>query len=202
MPVPLRSAVLVLLSLLLFPMPTPAVRDSFVSASAVPSRAAVRVGYCVGLKDVAAAKAAGFDYVELGTTEIATLPTPTSTAAAALKQPACRRRRPTCSCPATLKVTGPDDRSRSSRWRYVRKAFGGSRSSARGSSSSAAAARVGCRTGSPKRRRSSSWSSSAAASRREAQRARHHHRHRAAAPAGDQHHQLRGGGARAGQGDR
>jgi sugar phosphate isomerase/epimerase len=33
----------------------------------------IQVGYCGGLKDVDAAKAAGFDYIELGTTEIAGL---------------------------------------------------------------------------------------------------------------------------------
>jgi sugar phosphate isomerase/epimerase len=33
----------------------------------------VQVGYCSTLKNIDAAKAAGFDYVELGTTEIAAL---------------------------------------------------------------------------------------------------------------------------------
>src|SRR5262249_46175164 len=35
--------------------------------------ARVRVGYCTGLQNLEAAKAAGFDYVELGTTEVAGL---------------------------------------------------------------------------------------------------------------------------------
>ncbi len=33
----------------------------------------VLIGYCVGLKGLETAKAAGFDYVELGVTEIAAL---------------------------------------------------------------------------------------------------------------------------------
>ena len=36
-------------------------------------RRKVQVGYCSTLKNIDAAKAAGFDYVELGTTEIAAL---------------------------------------------------------------------------------------------------------------------------------
>jgi D-psicose/D-tagatose/L-ribulose 3-epimerase len=38
-----------------------------------PASPGVQVGYCVGLANIAAAKAAGFDYVELGTTELADL---------------------------------------------------------------------------------------------------------------------------------
>jgi sugar phosphate isomerase/epimerase len=42
-------------------------------AAAQATTAGIQVGYCGGLKDVDAAKAAGFDYIELGTTEIANL---------------------------------------------------------------------------------------------------------------------------------
>src|SRR5262249_39654529 len=46
---------------------------SFMLPIATPPQPTVQVGYCTSLKNVAAAKAAGFDYVELGTTEIAAL---------------------------------------------------------------------------------------------------------------------------------
>ena len=42
-------------------------------ADAVGQTRKVQVGYCSTLKNIDAAKAAGFDYVELGTTEIAAL---------------------------------------------------------------------------------------------------------------------------------
>jgi D-psicose/D-tagatose/L-ribulose 3-epimerase len=69
----------------------------------------VQVGYCTSLKNLAAAKAAGFDYVELGTTEIAALSDPEFEAAASeaaqvgLATPAAN-----LFLPPALKVTGPD----------------------------------------------------------------------------------------------
>jgi sugar phosphate isomerase/epimerase len=70
---------------------------------------AVQVGYCTSYKNVAAAKAAGFDYVEVGTSEIAALSDADfdaavrNVAAAGLPTPAAN-----LFLPATLKVTGPD----------------------------------------------------------------------------------------------
>jgi sugar phosphate isomerase/epimerase len=68
----------------------------------------VKVGYCTPLRNLEAAKAAGFDYVELGTTEIAGLSDVDFDAAAArikalgIPTPAANN-----FLPATLKVTGP-----------------------------------------------------------------------------------------------
>src|SRR5437870_11110789 len=68
----------------------------------------VKVGYCTPLKNLEAAKAAGFDYVELGTTEIAALSDADFDAAAeriralGIATPAANN-----FLPATLKVTGP-----------------------------------------------------------------------------------------------
>jgi D-psicose/D-tagatose/L-ribulose 3-epimerase len=70
---------------------------------------AVKVGYCTGLKGLEAAKAAGFDYVELSATEIAAL-SDDEFAAAARRIKALGIPTPTANLflPATLKVTGPD----------------------------------------------------------------------------------------------
>jgi len=83
----------------------------------------VQVGYCTPLKNLAAAKAVGFDYVELGTTEIAALSDADFDAAArevgriGLPTPASN-----LFLPATLKVTGPDI-DRDQQLAYVTKAF-------------------------------------------------------------------------------
>lgn len=69
----------------------------------------VTVGYCTSLKNLEAAKAAGFDYVELSATEIATL-SEDEFAAAAVRIKAIGIPTPAANLflPATLKVTGPD----------------------------------------------------------------------------------------------
>jgi sugar phosphate isomerase/epimerase len=78
------------------------------SPIAAHAPAKVRVGYCTGLKNLEAAKAAGFDYVELSATEIASLSDAEFDAAAAritalgIVTPAAN-----LLLPATLKVTGP-----------------------------------------------------------------------------------------------
>lgn len=70
--------------------------------------AKVRVGYCTGLRNLEAAKAAGFDYVELSATEIAALSDADFEAAAAkikalgLPTPAAN-----LFIPAAIKLTGP-----------------------------------------------------------------------------------------------
>ena len=83
----------------------------------------VQVGYCTPLKNLEAAKALGFDYVELGTTEIAALSDADFEAAArevgriGLSTPVSN-----LFLPATLKVTGPAiDRDQQAA--YVNKAF-------------------------------------------------------------------------------
>jgi sugar phosphate isomerase/epimerase len=75
---------------------------------AAAQRPPVQVGYCTSLKNVAAAKAAGFDYVELSTTEIAALSDADFESALqevmqiGLPAPAAN-----LFLPATLRVTGP-----------------------------------------------------------------------------------------------
>ena len=69
----------------------------------------VLVGYCTGLKNLEPAKAAGFDYIELGATEIATLSDADFEAAAArIKTLGISTPVANLFLPATLKVTGPD----------------------------------------------------------------------------------------------
>jgi sugar phosphate isomerase/epimerase len=80
------------------------------AAAGGPPRPApnVRVGYCTGLKNVDAAKAAGFDYLELSATEIAGLSDADFEAAAAhLKEAGLPTPAANLFLPATLKVTGP-----------------------------------------------------------------------------------------------
>ena len=83
----------------------------------------VQVGWCTGLKGMDAAKAAGFDYLELGTSEIAALSDAdfeaalTRVKAAGLPVPVTN-----LFLPATLKVTGPEI-NREEQMRYVRTAF-------------------------------------------------------------------------------
>lgn len=84
---------------------------------------AIQIGYCTSLKNLKAAKAAGFDYVELGTTEIAALSDADFDRAAedivadGVSVPVTN-----LFLPASLKVTGPDvDEAR--QIAYVTKAF-------------------------------------------------------------------------------
>jgi D-psicose/D-tagatose/L-ribulose 3-epimerase len=83
----------------------------------------IQVGYCVPLKNIDAARAAGFDYLELSTTEIAMLSDADFEKAAqdvqrvGLGVPVTN-----LFLPATLKVTGPDV-DRAQQMIYVKKAF-------------------------------------------------------------------------------
>jgi sugar phosphate isomerase/epimerase len=83
----------------------------------------VQVGYCTTLKNVSAAKAAGFDYVELSTTEIAALSDAEFERAAAevanvgLPVPVTN-----VFLPATVKVTGPQIDT-AQQMTYVARAF-------------------------------------------------------------------------------
>jgi D-psicose/D-tagatose/L-ribulose 3-epimerase len=70
--------------------------------------AKVRVGYCTQLRNLEAAKAAGFDYVELGATEIAALSDADFDATAArIKALGISTPVANLFLPGTLKVTGP-----------------------------------------------------------------------------------------------
>src|SRR5258708_21358562 len=69
----------------------------------------VRVGYCTGLKNLEAARAAGFEYVELSATEIASLSDADFEAAAArIGQVGIATPAANLFLPATLKVTRPE----------------------------------------------------------------------------------------------
>jgi len=87
-------------------------------------RPAVQVGYCSNLKMIDAAKAAGFDYLELGTSEIAGLSdeefekTAVRLKALGLPVPVTN-----LFVPASIKLTGPDVNV-AQQMEYVRKAFG------------------------------------------------------------------------------
>jgi D-psicose/D-tagatose/L-ribulose 3-epimerase len=79
-----------------------------ISVTAAPA-APVKVGYCTGLKNVDAAKAAGFDYVELSATEIAALGDADFAAAAAhLKQAGVATPTANLFVPQAIKVVGPE----------------------------------------------------------------------------------------------
>ena len=83
----------------------------------------VRVGYCTGLKNLEAAKAAGFDYVELSATEIASLSDADFDAAAArIKQIGIATPAANLFLPGTLKVTGPEIDA-AAQMAHVKKAF-------------------------------------------------------------------------------
>ena len=83
----------------------------------------VQVGVCTALKGIDAAKMAGFDYLELGTSEIAALSDADyESASAHIRQLGLPVPVTNLFLPATLKVTGPDI-DREEQIRYVRKAF-------------------------------------------------------------------------------
>jgi D-psicose/D-tagatose/L-ribulose 3-epimerase len=83
----------------------------------------VQVGLCTALKDIDAARTAGFDYLELGTSEIAALSDADyESALARIKQLGLPVPVTNLFLPATLKVTGPAV-DREEQIRYVRKAF-------------------------------------------------------------------------------
>ena len=78
-------------------------------AGAQPSAGRVAVGYCTGLANLEAAKAAGFDYVELSATEIARLNDADFEAAAAkIKTIGIATPAANLFVPAEIKLTGPD----------------------------------------------------------------------------------------------
>jgi D-psicose/D-tagatose/L-ribulose 3-epimerase len=90
-------------------------------AGAQPRR--VQVGYCTSYKNLAAAKAAGFDYVELGTSEVAALSDADfervahDAATIGLPTPAANT-----FVPATIRLTGPET-DRQQQMAYVTRAL-------------------------------------------------------------------------------
>jgi D-psicose/D-tagatose/L-ribulose 3-epimerase len=83
----------------------------------------IQIGYCTRVAGLAAAKAAGFDYVELATSEIAGMSDAEfEQAAAQIRQVGLPVPVMNLFLPATLKVTGPDI-NRDEQMAYVRKAF-------------------------------------------------------------------------------
>jgi sugar phosphate isomerase/epimerase len=95
--------------------------SSVASVSGQPAQ--VQIGWCAPLKDVAAAKSLGFAYIELSTTEIATMPEG-DFAAALERVKAIGLPTPVSNLflPAAVKVTGPDV-DRDAQMRYVTTAF-------------------------------------------------------------------------------
>jgi D-psicose/D-tagatose/L-ribulose 3-epimerase len=97
----------------------------FVLSLAAPSGQdrRVQVGLCTPLKGIDAAKTAGFEYLELGTSEIAGLSDADyESALSQVKQLGLPVPVTNLFLPATLKVTGPEI-DRDEQARYVRKAF-------------------------------------------------------------------------------
>lgn len=94
------------------------------NAPAAEQAAKVLIGYCAGLKGLETAKAAGFDYVELGATEIAALSD--ADFEAALEQ-AKKIGIPTPNAnlflPASLRLTGAQPADPEEQLTYVRKTF-------------------------------------------------------------------------------
>jgi len=89
-------------------------------ASAQPR---VQVGYCTSVKNIAAAKAAGFDYIEVGTSEIAAMPDGDfEQALQKAKQVGLPVPAANTFLPATVKVTGPEADAEQ-QLAYVRKAL-------------------------------------------------------------------------------
>jgi sugar phosphate isomerase/epimerase len=86
--------------------------------------AAVLVGYCVGLKGLETAKAAGFDYVELGVSEIAALSDADFDAALErVKQVGIPTPNANLFLPGSIRLTGPQATDPEQQMAYVRKAF-------------------------------------------------------------------------------
>jgi D-psicose/D-tagatose/L-ribulose 3-epimerase len=84
----------------------------------------VLVGYCVGLKGLETAKAAGFDYVELGVSEIAALSDADFDAALErVKQVGIPTPNANLFLPGSIRLTGPQATDPEEQMAYVRKAF-------------------------------------------------------------------------------
>jgi sugar phosphate isomerase/epimerase len=84
----------------------------------------VLVGYCVGLKGLETAKAAGFDYVELGVTEIVALSDADFDAAVErVRQIGIPTPNANLFLPGSMRLTGPQPVDAAEQMAYVKKAF-------------------------------------------------------------------------------
>jgi D-psicose/D-tagatose/L-ribulose 3-epimerase len=84
----------------------------------------VLIGYCVGLRGLESAKAAGFDYVELGVTEIAGLSDPDFAAAVAhVRDVGIPTPNANLFLPGSMHLTGPQPTDSETEMAYVQKAF-------------------------------------------------------------------------------
>jgi D-psicose/D-tagatose/L-ribulose 3-epimerase len=91
---------------------------------AAEQAAKVLVGYCVGLKGLEIAKAAGFDYVEVSVTEIAGLSDSDFDAAVErVKEVGIPTPNANLFLPGSMRLTGPDATDPEQQIAYVRKAF-------------------------------------------------------------------------------
>jgi D-psicose/D-tagatose/L-ribulose 3-epimerase len=107
-----RSLLVGCLLALLFPLP------------AAEQAAKVLVGYCVGLKGLEIAKAAGFDYVEVSVTEIAGLSDSDFDAAVErAKEVGIPTPNANLFLPGSMRLTGPDATDPEQQIAYVKKAF-------------------------------------------------------------------------------
>ena len=94
------------------------------STPAAKQAGKVLIGYCVGLNGLEAAKAAGFDYVEIGTSAIAALSDADFEAAAVrAKQAGIPTPNANLFLPGTIRLTGPQPTSVDEQMAYVKKAF-------------------------------------------------------------------------------
>jgi D-psicose/D-tagatose/L-ribulose 3-epimerase len=122
MRLPFRSIVMLTSPCLVLAVP-PAMPDAPRPEARAPVRTSVAIGYCSALKDIAAAKAAGFDYVELGTTEIMGLADGEfDNAVEEIKRIGLTVPVTNLFLPRTLKVTGSEI-DREQQMTYVKKAF-------------------------------------------------------------------------------
>jgi D-psicose/D-tagatose/L-ribulose 3-epimerase len=97
---------------------------SLANAGAAAQVTKVLIGYCVGLKGLELAKTVGFDYVELGTTEIAALSEAEFDAAVEqVKKVGIPTPNANLFLPASLKLTGAEAASAEEQMAYVRKAL-------------------------------------------------------------------------------
>jgi sugar phosphate isomerase/epimerase len=101
----------------------PVLLSLLATAGATAQNRPIQVGYCTRLASLEAAKAAGFDYVELATSEIAGLSDAEfEQAVARIRQVGLPVPAMNLFLPATLKVTGPDV-NRDEQMAYVKQAF-------------------------------------------------------------------------------
>lgn len=93
-------------------------------APASAQRPKVQIGYCSNLKNIEAAKAAGFEYLELGTSELAALSDADFEAMVArIKELGLPVPVTNLFVPASIRLTGPETNEQQ-QMDYVRKAFG------------------------------------------------------------------------------